>query len=97
MILSDRRVVGGMDAPRTTLLFILLLDNKLVCCYNVILVKEQMVDVIFVSMLVVGLVMLIGISIGPLGISYLVTWWKCRRTQLPKIKTEPTASDSQDS
>ena len=45
-------------------------------------------------MLVLALVMLFAMSIGPIGITYLVTWLKSKRTQLPKTKTEPTHSDS---
>jgi len=48
----------------------------------------------FVLMLVLALVILFVMSIGPQGISYLVTWLKSKRTQSPKIKTEPTVSDS---
>ena len=48
----------------------------------------------FVLMLAVALVMLFAMSIGPIGISYLVTWLKSKRTQSHKTKTEPTVSDS---
>ena len=48
----------------------------------------------FALMLVAGLVILFVMSIGPVGITYLVTWLKSKRTQLPKTKTEPTHSDS---
>ncbi len=48
----------------------------------------------FVLMLAVGLVILFAMSIGPVGISYLVTWLKSKQTQSPKTKTEHTASDS---
>jgi hypothetical protein len=51
----------------------------------------------FVLMLVLGLVILFVMSIGPVGISYLVTWLKSKRTQSPKTKTEHTVSDSQGS
>jgi len=45
-------------------------------------------------LIAVALVILFVMSIGPIGISYLVTWLKSKRTQLPKTKTEPTHSDS---
>ena len=50
-----------------------------------------------VFMLVLALAILFVMSIGPVGISYLVTWLKSKRTQSPKTKTEHTASDSQGS
>ena len=51
----------------------------------------------FALMLVAGLVMLFVMSIGPIGMTCLVTWLKSKQTQSPKTKTEPTASDSQGS
>ena len=48
-------------------------------------------------LIAVALAILFVMSIGPVGISYLVTWLKSKRTQSPKIKTEPTVSDSRDS
>ena len=54
-------------------------------------------DVIFGSMLVVGLVTAIAMSIGPSGMLWLVTWLKLKLTPSPKTKTEPTACDSRDS
>lgn len=41
-------------------------------------------------LIAVALVMLFVMSIGPIGISYLVTWWKSRQTQSRKTKTEHT-------
>ena len=48
-------------------------------------------------LIAVALAILFVMSIGPIGISYLVTWLKSKRTQSPKTKTEHTASDSQGS
>ena len=51
----------------------------------------------FALMLAVALVMLFAMSIGPIGMSCLVTWLKSKRTQSLKTKTEHTHSDSRDS
>ena len=49
-----------------------------------------MVD-LFALMLVVVCLMAIGMSIGPLAIAYLAEWWKSKRTQSHKTKTDHTA------
>ena len=48
----------------------------------------------FALMLAVALVMLFVMSIGPIGITCLVTWLKSKQTQSHKTKTEHIVSDS---
>ena len=54
-------------------------------------------DVVFGLMLVAALAIAIVISIGYEGIYCLTTLWRCKLTQSPKTKTEPTVSGSRDS
>ena len=48
-------------------------------------------DDIYESMLAAACLIAIVMSIGTAGTLFLVTWWKCRLTQLRKTKTDHTA------
>lgn len=54
-------------------------------------------NVTYELMLAVALAIAIVLSIGLDGMIYLGIWLKSKLTQSPKIKTEPTHSDSQGS
>jgi len=42
-------------------------------------------------MIILVCLMAIAMSTGPLATAYLVEWWRSKRTQSPKIKTDHTA------